>query len=374
MIDPIAYRVGTKYLYNIYPALMESMQTSKPVEFYCRDNTYDQYDWTVEPEQSLDELMTAYAHSLRSEYERLILLWSGGTDSHTIYNILRQADIHIDEIIIKASAHLEQYPDHHVDWIRANHWDPTTIITRYDQNDTELRALDCPGEDWVWKNKGDLGMFGMSTGAEGVKHLIERNHAGKRWTAIAGYEKPRLVYRSGRWYARQLDTPLRQTMSYDHLTLFFMEPLIHIKQNHLIKHAVKRHIARNNLTLYEGDWAESKWPQTPDGYRGWALGCGRHEELTYGASNLQKLRTGEYFSFDVTQEHSYRDLVHCTDPTLQAFVTNQNVTAINYVKGLFNLASEHRFMSYVNDHGYLQGPNQLLNINFIFSKEYDLGP
>jgi hypothetical protein len=353
---------------------MESMLSGHPVEFYCRDDTYDQYDWTQEPTQSLDELMTAYAHSIRSQYERVILLWSGGTDSHTIYNIFRRARIRIDEIIIKASAHLEQYPDHHVDWIRANHWDPTTRITRYDQNDTELRALDCPDEDWVWKPKGDLGMFGMSTGAEGVKHLIERNHAGKRWTAIAGYEKPRLVYRSGRWYGRQLDTPLRQTMSYNHLTLFFMEPLIHIKQNHLIKHAVKQHIARNNLTLFDGDWAESKWPQTPAGYRGWASGCGRHEELTYGASNLQKLRTGDYFSFDVTRESSYRDLAHCTDPTLQAFVVNNNTTALNYVKGLFNLASEHRFMKFVNDNGYLQGPNQLLNINFIFSKEYDLGP
>lgn len=241
-MDTIAYRVGSKFIYNIYPALMEAMTSGNPVEFYCRDSLYDQFNWAVEPEQSLDELMTAHALSIRSQYERVILLWSGGTDSHTIYNIFKQANIRIDEILIKASAHLAQYPDHHVDWIRANHYDPTTIITRYDQNDTALRSLDCPDEDWVWKNKGDLLMFGMSTGAEGVKHLIERNHAGKQWTAVAGFEKPRLVYRQGRWYARHLDSPLRQTMSYDHLNRFFLEPLINIKQNHLVKHAVKRHM------------------------------------------------------------------------------------------------------------------------------------
>lgn len=371
--DTIAYRVGSKFIYNVYLAYRESMITGLPVEFYCRDQTFDQYDWTQEPEQSLDELMTAYAHSLRSEYERLILLWSGGTDSHTIYNIFRQANIRIDEIIIKASAHLEQYPDYHVDWMRANHWDPTTRITRYDQNDTELRALDCADEDWVWKPKGDLLMFGMSTGAEGVKHLIERNHAGKRWTAIAGYEKPRLVYRNGRWWARHLDSPMRQTMSYDHLTLFFLEPLINIKQNHLVKHAVKQHIAQNNLPLYEGDWAEAKWSRDPVGYRGWALGCGRHDELTYGASNLQKLRSDQYFSIDITKEKSYRDLEHSTDPTLQAFVKNQDRTALSYVRGLFNLASDKPFMDFVNN-GYLRQKNQLLNPNLVFSKEYDLGP
>jgi len=373
MKDPVAYRVGNKYIYNLFLALREVMDTGLPLQFYCRDHTFDQYDWTKEPEQSLDELMTAYALSLRSEYERVILLWSGGTDSHTIYNICRRANIHIDEIIIKASAHLAQYSDDAVDWMRVNHYDPTTIITRYDQNDTELRAIDCPDEDWVWKPKGDLLMFGMSTGAEGVKHLIERNHAGKRWTAIAGYEKPRLVYRNGRWYARHLDSPMRQTMSYDHLNLFFLEPLINIKQNHLVKHAVKRHIAKNNLPLYDGDWAESKWSRDAVGYQGWATACGRHQELTYGASALQKVSSDQYFSIDITQERSYRELQHGTDPTLNAFVTNQNATALTYVKGLFNLASDRRFMDFINN-GYLRVENQVLNPKLLFSKEYDLGP
>lgn len=369
----IAYRVGSKFIYNIYPALMEAMLTGHTVEFYCRDSLYDQFDWTQEPEPTLDELMTAHAHRLRSEYERVILLWSGGTDSHTIYNIFKQAQIRIDEILIKASAHLEQYPDHHVTWMRDHHWDPTTIITRYDQNDTELRALDCPDENWVWKNKGDLLMFGMSTGAEGVKHLIERNHAGKKWIAVAGFEKPRLVYRGGRWFARHLDSPLRQTMGYDHLHRFFLDPLINIKQNHLVKHAVKKHIENQNLSLDEGDWAEAKWPRTVDGYRAWATACGRHAELTDGASNLQKLRSDQYFSLDISKEKTYRSLAYSTDPTLKGFVDVGNTTSINYVKGLFNLASERRFMEFVHEHGYLRQTNQLVNTKLIFSKEYDLG-
>jgi hypothetical protein len=373
MIDTIAYRVGEKFIYNIYPALMESMTSGQPLEFYCRDQTYDQYNWTVEPKQSLDDLMTEYAWSLRNKYERLILLWSGGTDSHTIYNIFKRANIHIDEIVIKASAHLEQYPDHHVTWMKANHYDPTTIITRYDQNDTELRSIDCPDEDWVWKNKGDLLMFGMSTGAEGVKHLIERNHAGKTWTAIAGYEKPRLIYKNGKWYARHLDSPMRQTMNYDHLTLFFLEPLINIKQNHLVKHAVKKHIALNNLPLYNGDWAEAKWDKTIDGYRGWATACGRHLELTDGASNLQKLRTNQYFKLDLSNEKSFKNLLLNPDPTLQAFLKNKNRTALTYIRGLFNLTSEKKFMNYINENQYVNKNNQLLNLKLTFSKEYDIG-
>jgi hypothetical protein len=373
-MDTIAYRVGSKYIYNIYPALRESMLSGHPVEFYCRDSLYDQYDWTQEPESTLDELMLAHAMALRSQYERIILLWSGGTDSHTIYNIFRKNRIRIDEILIKASAHLAQYPDHHVDWMRANHWDATTRITRYDQNDTKLRRLDCADEDWVWKNKGDLLMFGMSTGAEGVKHLIQRNHAGHSWIAIAGFEKPRLIYKNGRWHARHLDSPLRQTMSYDHLHRFFLEPVINIKQNHMVKRAVQAHIAQNKLPLYDGDWAEAKWPRTPEGYRAWATACGRHEELTLGASHLQKMRSDEYWSIDISQESSYKDLVRNPDPTLQGYIKQGDSVALDYMRGLFNLQSDRPFMQFVNEHQYLREPNKILNLRLMFSKCYDLGP
>ena len=374
-MDTISYRVGNKFIYNIYLALMEAMTSGNPVEFYCRDSLYDQFDWTVEPEQSLDELMTAHAVSLRSKYDRLILLWSGGTDSHTIYNIFRRANIHIDEILIRASAHLEQYPDYHVDWMNENHYDPTTIITRYDQNDTELRSIDCPDDNWVWKNKGDLMTFGMNSGGESVQQLIERNHAGKRWTAIAGFEKPRLIYEQGRWWARHLDSPMRQTMGYDYLHHFFLEPIINIKQNHLIKHAVKKHMAENNLPLYDGEWAESKWPcSTVEGYREWATACGRHPELTDGASHLQKVAWGHYASIDVSNQKSYTDLVANPDLTLQGFLKKGDRTALNYVKGLFNLQSETRFMDFVNENQYVKEKNQLLNLKLIFSKWYNLGP
>jgi hypothetical protein len=190
---------------------------------------------------------------------------------------------------------------------------------------------------------------------------------------VAGFEKPRLIYQQGRWWARHLDSPLRQTMSYDHLNRFFLEPLINIKQNHLVKNAVKKHITDKNLPLYDGDWAEAKWSKTPAGYRAWATACGRHAELTDGASHLQKMRSEEYWSIDVSRERSYADLIANPDPTLQGFLKNENTTALNYIKGLFNLQNETRFMQFVNEKQYLRNQNQLVNLKLIFSKCYDLG-
>ena len=97
----IAYLVNGKSFNNIYLALYESFKTRLEIKFYCYDHEYDQHDWTIEPETSLDQLMSEFAWRLRNRYERLILLWSGGTDSHTIYNIFRTNQIPIDEIIVK---------------------------------------------------------------------------------------------------------------------------------------------------------------------------------------------------------------------------------------------------------------------------------
>lgn len=371
--DFVAYRVGDDYFNNIYLALHHSWRTAHPVALYCYDATYDQLDWQHEPDQTLEDLMLAHALDLRSRYERLILLWSGGTDSHTIYNVFATHRIRIDEILIKASPYLEQYPESHVDWMRHNHWDPTTIITRYDQNDSVLRGIDCADEEWVWKPTGDLLIFGMSTGANGVKHLIERHHAGHSWTAIAGFEKPRLVYRQGRWWARQLDVPLRQTMGYGHLTRFFLEPSIHLKQNHILRRAVIKHIADSGLPLYDGDWAEAKYPQTQAGYHAWASACGRHSEVTLGASHLQKIRTADYWAMDISKAQDIHRIDSIGDPLLNAHLQQGDCTAVNFIKGLFNLRAESQFVRWLNESRQLREPNQLLNPEFIWSKEYDLG-
>jgi hypothetical protein len=109
-----------------------------------------------------------------------------------------------------------------------------------------------------------------------------------------------------------------------------------------------------------------------DGYRGWATACGRHPELTDGASNLQKLSSDQYFSIDVSRERSYTDLLANPDPTLQGFLKNNNQTALTYIKGLFNLQSETRFMDFVNDNQYVREKNQLVNLKLTFSKCYSL--
>jgi len=370
----IAYKVNGEFVNNVFLALHQSWRTGAKLELYCNDHEYDQYDWTHEPEPSLDDLMAVHAHRLREQYDRLILLWSGGTDSHTIYNIFRRERIHIDEIMIKASHHSAGFPERNYEWIAQNHWDPTTTITRYDDHDTVLRSFDVPNEDWVWRNKGDLMKYGNTSSGDGVRFLCEKNHAGTRYCAIGGYEKPRLVYRNGRWYSRQLDLTMRPTMGHDYIHHFFLEPLINIKQSHLVKHAVKKLIAAKQMPLWDGDWAEAKWERDAVGYRDWATACGRHDELYIGVSNTQKHYNDALDKTEIDATGSWRQLGLTNDIRLAHDLADGNPVAVNYVKGLHNLFAESAFVDFLRDNQWFKNSDRCFtSLKFTWSKEYDLG-
>ena len=369
----VAYRVNGQFFNNIYLALHHCWKTGGTIEFYCYDNEYDQFDWVQEPHLSLEDLMIAHAKNLRDRYQRLILLWSGGTDSHTIYNVFKKSGIHIDEIIIKSEKGSAAFPDENYHWLENNHWDPTTILTKYEDHDTNLRLLDLKNEDWVWNDKGDLLKYGMTSSGEGVKFLCEKNHGGYTWRAIGGYEKPRLIYRNGQWHHRQLGMVLQPTMGHEFIEHFFLNPLIAIKQSHMVKNAVKHLLHRQQMPLYDGDWAEAKWPKTVEGYRAWSLACGRHDEVSIGVSHAQKNVND---NLDKTQLNlkDWRILQHTTDKRLQQDILDQNPAALAYIKGLYNLSAESAFVSYLKDNQWFRhNENCFTSMKFIWSKEYSLG-
>jgi hypothetical protein len=372
-MDTIGYRVGTEIYYNIYLAILASQRTGEDVEFYCRNSVYEQFDWTIEPTESLYELMTSKAHALRSKYERLILFWSGGTDSHTIYNVFKRNNIHIDEIIFKTSKNQAWYSEDLLLWLKNNHWDKHTIITTFDKHDMGHKSVDFPDENWVWKNKGDFGTIAVTDMGESTKALIERNHGGYNWRAIAGFEKTRLVYDNGRWYARQLDNPLRRVMGYDYIEKFFLDPLITIKQSHLYKRAVKAKILRDKLPLYNGDWAEAKYPNTTEGYREKAFALGLDEELRPGISLVEKVCSDDYNKLDIVNSTSYDTITKMYDPVLQELLKTSSKIAHNYLNGLYSLKAQTGFVDYANEKGYLREKDQLANPKLIFSKHYDIG-
>jgi hypothetical protein len=373
----IYYLVNEKKIYNPYLAYYESFISRQPIKFYCFDEEYDKIDWTKEPEESFELLMDQHAHRLRNKYERLILSWSGGTDSHTIYNVFKRNQIHLDEIIYKIdqSHHNDgngkniYAADKYADWLIKNHWDHTTKITMFDEYDPMLKKLNVKDEDWIFENKPDAGKyFGVGSGGLASTFLCENSHAAHKWGLITGLEKPWISKVNGHWYTRQRDTILSSVMGQKNIECFFLEPNLNLKQSHMAKKVLKKSKKKSSINE---EW--NYLPLLPVVYASWSTQLGRHEELTHGISLNGKLNCKGWNSVILDLKNKLNEQHDKNfESGLLDRIKNSNKLALDYLKGFYNLANEKDFYQFLNKN-YLKNPGSVLNRKDIFSKAYYLG-
>lgn len=358
------YTVNGKRFFNFYLAQYESYQTGASVNLYCNTEQYDKLNWKQEPEESMEVLMDRHAHYLRNKYERLIFYWSGGTDSQTMFNVFNRNRIHLDEIVIIANETLSFFPVYIADWLRENYWDRTTVITMLDKLDMNLRSRFITNENWATENVGDLRMLSIGPPDSSARALAEERHGAYNWTMVTGHEKPYLLYQNGTWWARQEDRPIRQTLGRDRVECFFLDPILNLKQSHLLKNALKK----LPIKYTNGTKAELVYPTGKSGYAAFARACGRHDELVYGNSSDQKTHHKETtgVKFGETIE------IISSEKILKELSKDQNRVAMDYLRGFRSLQSDRGFIEYLNGFALSQ-PDFLLQTKPVYSKPYNLG-
>ena len=71
------WEVGNRIHYNKVQAIFDHESSKQPIRWNYNDADYDQYQWNVEPTQTLKELYAQRAWQLRSQYDYLVLHFSG---------------------------------------------------------------------------------------------------------------------------------------------------------------------------------------------------------------------------------------------------------------------------------------------------------
>jgi hypothetical protein len=368
------YTCNGKQFNHYYLAQHEAFRTGGTVHMYCNDAEYDKLNWRANPTESFETLMDRRAIQLRNKYDRLILFWSGGTDSHTIYNVFKRNKLHIDEIVIMGNEQLETwFPMSTVDWIHNNHWDPTTTITFLDKNDTKLKKLEVKNENWLWEDRGSLLIMGQAASDAIGEFLCDKNHASKNWAMITGHEKPHVVYSNGVYWSSVMDRAFRQSMGTKNYENFFLDPILHLKQSHLLKNGMKQIAQKlakpfnNGTTAHVAFNADSVW-----GYRAYARSCGRHDEVKAGVSCEQKHFYRKNVSLKVTGNDYLNIDPSQAEPLLVDGIKADNDTAQVYLRGILNVVAEKDFMEWLGAF-HLLHPNAPLDTKPIYSKAYCLG-
>lgn len=93
------YLTNGRKTYSKLEAFELSGHDFSNVEWNFNQEVFSSYNWKVEPEQDLNYFYDKRAKELREKYDYIVLLYSGGYDSHNILKTFIDNNLHIDEIL-----------------------------------------------------------------------------------------------------------------------------------------------------------------------------------------------------------------------------------------------------------------------------------
>jgi hypothetical protein len=312
-----------------------------------------------------------------SDLEKLILCYSGGYDSHTIYDVFAKNRIHLDAIVVSASRYASFFPVSTYEWVKTNHWDPHTEIIVTDADDLSQNQAYQHSKDWIFSDLGHLVRY-HSAVWWATQNIVEQKFGHTDWCMVTGYEKPRLIYRNNQWFSRQMASVVDQNFGRPRIEAFFLEPLIAIKQSHLLKNNTMELIKLKNLPLNDEDWAEVKFGNTHWGMHYWNLSSGRIPELNLGVSYNQKILSQQTTGLNNINHTGHWKNIEVVSPHSRLLIDdlkNDKVYAKNFLEGIYELHSQTTLINHFKHNQLFTSARQslLYDLPPIWSKEYCIG-
>lgn len=261
------YNVNGKKYTNKIQAVLEAQKTLSNITWNFHHEKFNQVDWTIEPELSLDELYRIRAQQIRDSYDYVIVMCSGGADSTNVIKTFLNNGIHVDEVIASAPMEgLKNWNWNDKDTSASNTISETKfalfpllheISTNYPKvkvtiNDFFEDIINSKTDDWLYKcpdwitpivtGKGDLNKF---------KYLKNMAEEGKRIGIVWGCDKPIMRYdKDGNMYSLITDLGVNNAvMPFDvcypnvNRILFYWAPELPellVKQSHVVARYVHK--------------------------------------------------------------------------------------------------------------------------------------
>ena len=98
--DSGLYHVGDRAFFSKLEAVQHSRNTGQALSWTYKKDLFSKFNWAVEPQETLWELYSQRAISLREKYNYLIMAYSGGADSTNVLDAFERNNIMVDEIYI----------------------------------------------------------------------------------------------------------------------------------------------------------------------------------------------------------------------------------------------------------------------------------
>lgn len=225
-------------------AIKKNIATGNPI-YFSTPESYDNFDFSIEPSESYQQLCKEEAQRIRDSYKKVIVWYSGGCDSHFVLNTFLQNKIKVDEINIVKSG-----------WKQADYEIDKYALPFAKTLDIKINLLEPNIEyyqDYYYLDKACLGTtneyhnhFRLNNHFENLQHFDQKDTA-----HVFGKEKPALCYTEDQWYTYFLDISVNHQPG--QINFYIDNPKIHAKQCHMLRQAIIENKPKsqwNNVTYY----------------------------------------------------------------------------------------------------------------------------
>lgn len=374
------YTVGNLSFTEKLSAVLEASKTGSDINWHFNQHIYDNVDWSVEPELSLDDFYKIRAKQIRDSYDYVVILCSGGGDSTNVVWSFLNNGIHVDEIVASAPMSGISNWDSNDDDTRAGNTMSETLLAQLPLmkqihaahpeikitiNDYFDTLLEYDTDNWIFRcGEWIHPSSGARYNLEKQSHIRQLAEQGKRIAIVYGIDKPHLYYDTGDTINIMISDltvnvqrpPFEDRYPNVHNVLFYFAPelpemqvkqahvlakWIHMPENKFAKdHMLDRRLpptsieySRTRHSFYERAIIPCIYPSTNrkvfQGHKPTRMFLGEHDDWFYRMHN--KTRTFEMIVSD------FRNFIKQIDPMyLNGAKTGFKIHRLQYKIGLIS--------------------------------------
>lgn len=183
--------------------------------FNFNDDYTTTFDWAIEPNESINELYSQRAKQLREKYDYIVLVYSGGIDSHVALQSFVESDLKVDEVLTFCNL---EFLDKSSKFNQEVFNSAIPYLESLNLKDTKINLFDignliqsCYGDqnylnELFYLNNGVMSTWAMTVRSALLKlkqtHHLELAKSGKKIAYIWGLEKPHMIIKEG-YYSYQ---------------------------------------------------------------------------------------------------------------------------------------------------------------------------
>jgi len=214
---------------------------------FTMGEVYDTYDWGVEPEEDWYTILNDRAQKIRDSYNYVRLWYSGGADSQTILNVFLRNNIHLDEIGVWRQAPFNNFTGPGSEEANEVAIPQLKEIEKLIPK-TKIKIYDIGYNEYVnyFKNHFSLEKTNVMdfriAYASTIHNIIPGINDYENICNITGLEKPTIGIDEKGVYWYFVDSTILDHItdpnSGDYQAPFFMDPMVHSKQCHIVKNYI----------------------------------------------------------------------------------------------------------------------------------------